>query len=49
MRGYALARIEMEVMVDADVSIDAGEPTYNTNAGLYGFTGLPLRMSSGGR
>lgn len=46
--GMHLARIEMEIMlealVEAGVSIEAGEPTIGTNAGLYGFTALPLTL-----
>lgn len=46
--GMNLARLEMEIMlealVEADVAIEAREPTYNTNAGLYGFTELPLML-----
>ena len=46
--GMHIARIEMEVMlealVEADVELRVGEPTRGTNAGLYGFTELPLRL-----
>ena len=48
--GMHLARIEMEVMlealIEAHVSLDAGKPEYGTNAGLFGFTKLPLRLDS---
>jgi cytochrome P450 len=44
--GMHLARIEMEVMlevlVEAGVSLCAGEPVRGANAGLYGFTELPF-------
>jgi cytochrome P450 len=46
--GMHIARIEMEVMlealVEAGVTIKAGEPVMGVNAGLYGFTELPLRI-----
>lgn len=47
--GMHLARIEMEVMlealVEANVTLAAGEPIMGTNAGLYGFTALPFEMA----
>lgn len=46
--GLHLARIEMEVLiealVEADVTLTAGAPVLGTNAGLYGFTHLPYRL-----
>lgn len=46
--GMRLTRLEMEVMlealIEAGVSIEAGDPTPGTNAGLFGFTELPLRL-----
>ncbi len=46
--GMHLARIEMEVMlealIEAGAMLEAGEPVMGMNAGLYGFTGLPLRL-----
>lgn len=46
--GMHLARIEMEVMlealVEADVTIGAKSPTRGENAGLYGFTELPFSI-----
>jgi cytochrome P450 len=46
--GMNLARIEMEVLVEAlvaaRVTLTAGVPVPGTNAGLYGFAGLPLRL-----
>lgn len=46
--GMHLARIEMEVLLEAlietGVSIEAGEPVIGDNAGLYGFSALPLRL-----
>lgn len=51
--GMHLARIEMEVMlealVEAGAMLEAGEPEFGTNAGLYGFTGLPFRIEVAGR
>ena len=48
--GMHLARIEMEVMlealVDADVILSAGEPVRGTNRGLYGFKQLPFRIDA---
>lgn len=50
--GMHLARIEMEVileaLLEADVTLTAGEPVQGTNAGLYGFTKLPLRLDRHG-
>ena len=46
--GMHLARLEMEVLlealVEAGVSLEAGEPEVGANRGLYGFTALPFRM-----
>lgn len=46
--GMHLARIEMEVLLEAlietGVSIEAGAPTIGDNAGLYGFSALPLQL-----
>ena len=46
--GLHLARLEMEVMVealaDADARLTAGEPVMGDNRGLYGFAGLPFRI-----
>jgi cytochrome P450 len=46
--GMYLARMEMEVLlealVEADVSLRAGEPVLGTNAGLFGFRELPYRI-----
>lgn len=46
--GMHLARLELEVMlealVEAGVTLEAGEPTMGVNRGLYGFTALPLRI-----
>lgn len=46
--GMHLARIEMEVLlealVEAGITLASGEPTVGTNAGLFGFTSLPLRI-----
>ena len=46
--GLHLARLEMEVMVealaDADARLTAGEPIMGDNRGLYGFAGLPFRI-----
>jgi cytochrome P450 len=48
--GMHIARIEMEVMlealVEAGAELKAGEPVLGTNAGLYGFTELPLRIDA---
>lgn len=47
--GMHLARPEMEVLpealVEVGVTLEADEPTTGVNAGLYGFTALPFRMS----
>ena len=49
--GMHLARIEMEVLletlVEADVTLTAGEPVMGANRGLYGFTEFPLRLDAG--
>ena len=46
--GSNLARIEMEVLlealVEAGVTLEAGEPVMGANRGLYGFTALPFRI-----
>ena len=46
--GMHLARIEMEVLlealVEAGVSLQAGEPTPGLNRGLFGFAALPYRI-----
>ena len=46
--GMHLARFEMEVMlealIEAGVSLTAGAPVIGANAGLYGFTQLPMRL-----
>lgn len=46
--GLHLARLEMEVLlealIEARVTLAAGEPTVGTNAGLHGFTALPFRL-----
>lgn len=46
--GMHLARIEMEVMlealVEADVELAAGTPVTGVNRGLYGFTSLPFTL-----
>lgn len=48
--GMHLARIEMEVMLEAPVesgaALHAGMPVMGTNRGLYGCTALPLRIDS---
>ena len=50
--GMNLARIEMEVlleaMVEADVEITAGAPVMGVNAGLFGFRQLPFRLDPAG-
>lgn len=47
--GMHLARMEMEVLlevlVEAEVSLNAGNPTYTANAGLFGFTELPFALN----
>ncbi|MBN8849727.1 MULTISPECIES: cytochrome P450 [unclassified Sphingomonas] len=49
--GMHLARIEMEVLlealVEAGVTLEAGEPEIGTNRGLYGFTSLSFRIGRG--
>ena len=51
--GMHLARLEMEVMlealVEADVSMVAGVPAVGTNRGLFGYLNLPFRLDSAGR
>lgn len=46
--GMNLARMEMEVMVEslvaADAELEVGEPETINNAGLYGFSRLPMRI-----
>lgn len=46
--GMTLARMEMEVLlevlVEARMDLIAGTPTPGENAGLYGFTALPMKM-----
>ncbi|HRE43671.1 MAG TPA: cytochrome P450 [Terricaulis sp.] len=46
--GMHLARMEMEVLlealIEAHAELDVGEPNVGVNAGLYGFTKLPLRI-----
>jgi cytochrome P450 len=46
--GLHLARMEMEVLVEALIEVDARlqarTPDWGTNAGLYGFTRLPMRI-----
>ena len=46
--GMHLARIEMEVLlealIEARVSLTAGEPTPGLNRGLFGFAALPYRI-----
>jgi len=46
--GMHLARLEMEVLlealVEARVTLSAGDPVAGTNRGLFGFTELPLRI-----
>lgn len=46
--GMNLARVEMEVLVEAlveaGVTLTAGEPVMGTNAGLFGFVSLPYRL-----
>jgi cytochrome P450 len=47
--GMNLARLEMEVLIEALVEADAtltvGEPVVGINQGLYGFTSLPLAIA----
>lgn len=51
--GMNLARVEMEVLlealVEAGVTLTAGEPVMGTNAGLYGFASLPFRIDFSGK
>jgi cytochrome P450 len=51
--GMHLARLEMEVMlealVEADVTLSAGDPVVGVNRGLFGFTELPLSIEPAGR
>lgn len=48
--GMHLAKIEMEVLlealVEADVSLAAGEPIPGCNRGLYGYAQLPFRLEA---
>ncbi len=48
--GMHMAKIEMEVMlealVEAGVTLEAGEPVMGTNAGLYGFGEIPFRVDA---
>jgi hypothetical protein len=45
-----LARIEMEVLletlVEARVTLSAGEPVRGTNRGLFGFNELPFQIDA---
>jgi cytochrome P450 len=47
--GMHLARLEMEVMLEALIerveTIEAGEPVFGNNRGLYGIDRLPMRLS----
>lgn len=49
--GMHLARLEMEVMlealVEADATLHVGTPTVSENRGLYGYVDLPLRIDRG--
>lgn len=49
--GMHLARIEMEVLIEALVELQAelhaGEPVMSTNRGLYGFAALSFRIERG--
>ena len=49
--GMHLARLEMEVLVEAlveaDARLEAGGPVPGTNRGLFGFAGLPYRIEVG--
>ena len=51
--GMHLARLEMEVMlealVEADASLVAGAPVIGANRGLFGYVDLPLRIDKAGR
>ena len=46
--GLHLARLEMEVLVEAlveaDVALTAGSPVMGTNRGLFGYAELPYRV-----
>ena len=46
--GLNLARLEMEVLlealVEANATLQVGQPTVGSNRGLYGFTRLPYRI-----
>lgn len=46
--GMHLARIEMEVMVEAlveaDVTLTSGDPEFGSNQGLFGFSTLPYQL-----
>ena len=48
--GMHLARMEMETLIEALIesgaSLESGDPIIGTNAGLYGFTGLPMKLHS---
>ena len=48
--GMNLARLEMEVLIEAlieaGVTLTAGEPVMGTNRGLYGFAVLPFRLDA---
>jgi cytochrome P450 len=47
--GMHLAKLEMELLLEALLdhveAIDADEPVFGVNAGLYGIDGLPLRLT----
>lgn len=47
--GMHLARVEMEVLlevlVEKNVTLSAGEPVVGTNQGLYGFASLPFQLN----
>jgi cytochrome P450 len=51
--GMHLARLEMEVMLEALIEVgaqlDVGAPTVGLNRGLFGFSELPLRITSGSK
>jgi len=50
--GMHLARVEMEVLlealVEANATLTAGAPVMGVNAGLFGFSALPLRLDPAG-
>lgn len=50
--GMHLARLEMEVLLEAllesGAEIECGAPVHGTNAGLYGFRELPIRLQRAG-